>query len=144
MAIRQLQVPKTVKWINSNSLQQKVDYQVSIDRNGIVQFSRSFNHLIGDLPQIRAGYDRTKEDLYIQFLAEGGDAKIRQNGSYKLVLYRKALSCLDLMPDPKKGRVLLFTEDNGLEVDEAQKLIRLSYEQATYNQRKRGKMPEYL
>ena len=62
----------------------------------------------------------------------------------KLVLYRKALSCLDLMPDPKKGRELLFTEDNGIEVDEAQKLIRLSYEQATYSQRKRGKMPEYL
>ena len=85
MGIRQLQVPKTVKWINSNSLQQKVDYQVSIDRNGIVHFSRSFNHLIEDLPQIRAGYDRTKDDLYIQFVAEDGDARIRQNGNYKLV-----------------------------------------------------------
>ena len=48
------------------------------------------------------------------------------------------------MPDPKKGRELLFTEENGLEVDEDQKLVRLSYEQATYRQLRRKKMPEYL
>ncbi len=144
MARRNLQIPKTVNWINSNSLKQKINYQVSIDRNGIVHFSRSFNSLIGDLSQVRVGYDRTKEDLYIQFVTDGGDAQIRQNGKQKLVLYRKALSCLDLMPNPKKGRELLFTEEHGLEVDQDQKLVRLSYEQATYRQLKRKKMPEYL
>ena len=144
MARRNLQIPKTVKWIDSSSLKQKINYQVSIDRNGIVHFSRSFNNLIGDLSEVRVGYDRTKEDLYILFVTNGGDAYIRQNGKHKLVLYRKALSCLDLMPDPKKGRELLFTEENGLEVDEDQKLVRLSYEQATYRQLRRKKMPEYL